>query len=288
MSHVPCPMMSDAWFAEKLAPDGDTIDGCHPQQAQALKQYLREEMSAQSAARAITQPVLEAENPVESLQSFWGFLVDALIELPSRHTGGLVTLLQAVQDLPEPDTTAPGCEKLRRKKLWRELPGFGHQYADAHQWQDCRKLYTTAAAATDNLEQKRLQDYNTKKAKVEAHLVEAGLLPIDWGYETVADALEASSAVLDLEVPAAAEWLVILGPRFRAGAAKGEQSWALARQRDLWKGGGGSMTRERYSFWAERLGSLSLQACEAATLRAAAAAREAMWRQQGEGERGQQ
>jgi len=94
----------------------------------------------------------------------------------------------------------------------------------------------------------------------------------------VADALEASGAVLDLEVPAAAEWLVMLGARFHAGAVRGEQSWGLARQRDLWKQGGGSMTPERCSFWADRLGSL--QACEAATLDAAATAREAMRQQQ--------
>ena len=115
--------MSDAWFAEKLAPDGDAEDGCHPQEVQALKQYLCKEISAREAARAITQPA--SENPAERLQPFWGFLVDALVELPSEHTSTLIELLRAIEYLPSPDTMP--------ERLWRGLPGFAHEYANAHQ-----------------------------------------------------------------------------------------------------------------------------------------------------------
>lgn len=213
--------MCDAWFAEKLAPDGDVEDGCHPQEAQAMKKYLRQEMTAQEAASAITQPVVNAEDPSEDLRRLWGFLIDALIELPC--TDLLIKLLQAIEDLPEPDMTAVAESKLpTHGKLWRGLPGFGHQYADLCQSGDWRGLFIKADAA----ERKRLQSYHIKKAGIEARLVVAGLagIPIDWGYETVADALERSDALLDCEIPAAAEWLNIAGQRFRAGAAEGEQS----------------------------------------------------------------
>ncbi len=33
--------MSDAWFSNKLAPDGDVEDACHPDEAEALKKCLR-------------------------------------------------------------------------------------------------------------------------------------------------------------------------------------------------------------------------------------------------------
>jgi len=81
---APCPTRG---LLRKLAPDGDAEDGCHPQEVQALKQYLCKEISAREAARAITQPA--SENPAERLQPFWGFLVDALVELPSEHTSTL-------------------------------------------------------------------------------------------------------------------------------------------------------------------------------------------------------
>lgn len=64
------------------------------------------------------------------------------------------------------------------------------------------------------------------------------MVSIDWAYKTVADALKASGAVLDLEVPPAAEWLTMLGARVHAGAVRGELSWGLAGQRDLWKEAG--------------------------------------------------
>ncbi|KAI2468848.1 hypothetical protein F4781DRAFT_247893 [Annulohypoxylon bovei var. microspora] len=128
-------------------------------------------------------------------------------------------------------------------KLWRGLPGFGHLYADIHQSTDWREKALKAEAT----ERGRLREYHTRKAEIEARLAVAGLasIPIDWGYETVADALESSDALLDFQIPAAAEWLDIAGARFREGAAKSEESWALDRQRDLWKGGK-AMTVQRY------------------------------------------
>ena len=48
--------MSDAWFASKIAPDGDTNHnegGCSPSEAHALQSYLRQETTPAVAARAI-------------------------------------------------------------------------------------------------------------------------------------------------------------------------------------------------------------------------------------------
>lgn len=93
-----------------------------------------------------------------------------------------------------------------------------------------------------------------------------GGIPIDWGYEVVAGALESSNALLDFEVPAATEWLVICGQRFRLGAESGEKSWALrprvttssiAHSPDLWKPSSDRvMSLGRWLWWEGRLREL--------------------------------
>jgi hypothetical protein len=95
-----------------------------------------------------------------------------------------------------------------------------------------------------------------------------GRIPIDWGYDVVADALESSNALLDFEVPAAAKWLVICGQLFRQGAENSEKSWALephitnsslVPSRNLWKASSGQievMSLDRWSCWEGRLREL--------------------------------
>ncbi|KAI0885809.1 uncharacterized protein GGS22DRAFT_162058 [Annulohypoxylon maeteangense] len=205
--------MLDAWFSNKLAPDGDVKDGCHPDEAEALKKYLRHEITAEEAAHAISRPIENSSNPGEDLPRLWDLLIDALLELPLDNTKRLITLIQTIENLPEPDMTA--VEEGKRPahgKLWRGLPGFGHLYADIHQSTDWREEALEAEAT----ERRRLREYHIRKAKIEAQLVAEGLagIPIDWGYETVTDALERKDALLDVEIPAAAEWLSIAGARF--------------------------------------------------------------------------
>jgi len=256
--------MSDDWFSSKLAPDGDVEDGCHPQEAQAMKDYLHQKTTAVEAARAITCPVATADNPREDLARLWGFLMDSLLELPAEHIESVLELLKAIENVEEPDFTAVDESKRTSEKLWRGLPGFGHLWADTYQSGSWRR----AAAAAAGPERDALRDTHVRKAEVEARLVAAGVggIPIDWGYEVVADALESSNALLDFEVPAAAKWLVFCGERFRQGAKDGEESWALkshltasstAPSRDLWKASSNqALSLDRWSSWEGRLREL--------------------------------
>ncbi|KAI8166263.1 hypothetical protein K4K49_013232 [Colletotrichum sp. SAR 10_70] len=256
--------MSDNWFSSKLAPDGDIEDGCHPQEAQAMKDYLHQKTNAAEAAQAITNPVATAENPGEDLVRLWGFLMDSLVELPAEHIEALVELLKAIENLSEPDFKALDESKRPSEKLWKGLPGFGNLWADSYQSGSWRK----AATAAKGPERDVLRDAHVRKAEIEARLVaaEIGAIPIDWGYEVVADALESSNALLDFEVAAAAKWLVICGQRFRKGAEDGEESWALkphvttstiTPSRDLSKASWDQkLSLERWSWWEGRLREL--------------------------------
>lgn len=254
--------MSDDWFSYKLAPDGDIEDGCHPEEAQALKDYLRQKTTTAEAAQGITRPITVASNPKEDLTRLWTFLMDALMELPRQHTDALIALLETIEDLPAPRFTATK-DKQPFEALWKALPGFGHLWSDMHRSSNWRTLIRASGAERD-----AFRDDYIRKAEIEARLVRAGLagIPIDWGYETVADALESSNAVLDIEFPAAAEWLRFCGGRFRLGASAREKSWGLephrtmsvdAPSRDLWKApDDGDMNFERWSFWKDRLREL--------------------------------
>lgn len=256
--------MSDEWFSSKLAPDGDVEDGCHPEEAQAMKYYLRRQTTAAEAARAIAHPIVTADNPGDDLCRLWGFLMDSLLELPAEHTDSLLELLKAIENLPEPDLTAIGESKRPREKLWRGLPDFGNLWSDSYQSGSWRRT----AAGTNGPARGALRERHVRKAETEARLVTAGLggIPIDWGYEVVADALESSNALLDFEVPAATRWLVICGQQFRQGAENGEESWALrphvtmssmTPSRDLWEASSDQvMSLGRWSWWERRLREL--------------------------------
>lgn len=262
--------MSDAWFNEKIAPENLPEDGCHPDEAQALKDYYHKKTTAKEAAQAITRAIERSEDPRDNSYRLWGLLIDALVELPVTQIPALIQLLDDIQNLPEPDLTGRRTENTPSGGyLWRELSNFGHMWADVHKRDDWRRTL----AYSDPANRDTLRTEHVRKAEIEARLVVAdvGGIPLDWGYDCIADALERCNAVLDFEIPAAAQWIFIAGERLYAGAVDGWESWALERQRDFGKESK-TMSLERWSFWEKRLEEL--QQSEATPDVGKAAARE--------------
>ena len=247
--------MSDAWFAEKIAPDSDKDDGCHRQEAEVLKSYLRGTIpTASEAARAITLPIESETNPIADVPRLWALLIDALTDLPASQQE-TIHLLQAIKDLPPPSQASKsGPSHSQTQALWRELIGFGHLWADLHHTGQWRRLIKTCGPAERDAFRKDIQN----NAAIEAQLVVAqlGAIPLSWGYECICDALEKSDATLDMEVAAAAEWLRVAGKRIYGEIGERETNYALASSRDLWKGGE-KMSEERWKFWKERLRSVA-------------------------------
>lgn len=254
--------MSDAWFKEQIAPDGAAEDGCHPNEAQALQSYLNNKTTPQEAAHAITQPILSSEDSGANLYRLWNLLQDALVELSATYIPRLINLLQAIQDLPDPDLTSKPTETAAPPKhsfTWKGLPIFGHLWADVHKQDDWRNdLSTTLSSCptfSDRLKKRQeLRAAHIKKANVEAHLTVAnvGSIPLDWGYDAIADALELDTAVVDFEIPAAREWIEVTGKELYQGAKEGKESWALSRKRDMGREDG-RMSLSRWGFWEERM-----------------------------------
>ncbi|KAF6832196.1 hypothetical protein CPLU01_06295 [Colletotrichum plurivorum] len=258
--------MSDEWFTSKLFPygNGNTEDGCHASEAQALKDYLRKKTTAAEAARAITLQMTLEDEPEESLHRLWGLLQDALVELPAEHIEPMIELLKAIEELPEPDFSGIDEIKLPSKKLWKELPGFVNLWCDCFQ----SSVWRDEAAAAKGAERDALRLEHVRKAEIEARMAAAGIadIPIDWGYEVVGEALESSNALLDFEVPAAEKWFDFCGQHLFRGAEVGLESWGLkahitsyrnAALRDLWEArSNGKMNMNRWSLWETRLREL--------------------------------
>ncbi|CAE7001094.1 hypothetical protein P3342_001363 [Pyrenophora teres f. teres] len=188
--------MSDDWFSSMLVPEREN----HPEEVGAIKDYLRQKTTAPEAAQAITRPVMDAEDPDGDIYRLYGLLRDALLELRD-HTEPLLALLQAIEDLPQPDFTA--AQPTKRYSLWKGLSCFGHEWYDVSYRSGSWK---SDAEKTSGSERYVLQDEHARTAEVEARLFMAGLagIPIDWGYKVIEEALGKDS-LLDFQIPAAAE-----------------------------------------------------------------------------------
>jgi hypothetical protein len=139
-----------------------------------------------------------------------------------------MALIHAIENLLEPDFSAVEKHNRPYDKPWSGLGGFGHMCSDVYQ----SSSWKTNAEVAKGLERDKLRHKHIRIAEIETTMVVAGLggLPIDWGYETVVNILESSNALLDFELPAAAQWIIICGKRFRQRAEKGEESWVFKRR----------------------------------------------------------
>ena len=73
-----------AWFDLEMAYTADEIyagDGCHPDEAQALSDYLYGEFSEQEAAKRITAAIVNERIPSQETYRLWALLSEALVEL---------------------------------------------------------------------------------------------------------------------------------------------------------------------------------------------------------------
>ena len=260
--------MSESWFTSQLLPNGTPEDGCDPQEAVALKDYLLSTtITADETARRITIPVTDKPHTIRqgqyssNLPRLWKLIINALNDLPD-YRGKVIQLLQAIQRLPVSNPNEGGNE-IR----WPDLPNFGRLWTDRAVYNNWRRGFNIwAPTQREGVRQECIQEAN-----IGARLVVANLSgsPIRHGLGWICDALENIDARLDIEVAAVKEWLEIAGARILA-ESEGEVA-GLLRERDLWEYRLGGGRKQRWCFWKRRLKSiagseeLSLKIREAAT-----------------------
>jgi hypothetical protein len=140
--------MSDEWFAEKLAPDSVLEDGCHPNEANALKAYIRKHTTPQEAVQAIKHTMLDSEDPRWDMWRVWSLVMSAFIKLPSEYIAELINLLLVIQDLSQPDLKRADEKKNKLLgPIWRGL-GFGHVWSDHYKSDSWRDYLNSKDAAS--------------------------------------------------------------------------------------------------------------------------------------------
>ena len=248
--------MSDDWFTWHLAPDGNLEDGCHPEEAAALKDYLHSTtVTAEVTAHNITLPVTKEPETARKGQSsdnlyrLWTLILDGLTDLP-EHRLKIIQLLKAIQHLPVSSPKERGAPK--KQIQWANLPKFGSLWADlkvSPSWR--REIHKWTPEQRENVRQDYLNEIT-----IDTQLVVADIsgVSLSWGLGCICDALERSDAVSDFEVPATSIWLETAGDKIFK--ASDDEVTEYLRERDLWKQGG-EERKQRWNFWMGRLQSMA-------------------------------
>ncbi|KAI5270062.1 hypothetical protein E4T47_06572 [Aureobasidium subglaciale] len=251
--------MTDAWFEYAVSPDGITEDGCRPAEAQALKAYLRDEMTIDEATDQITQPTEECNDPQKGLPNLWGLLQDALIEIPDTQEK-IVALVRAIKKRPD-----RGSVESTSTKFWFNLPSFANQWYDGNWWyyQNRWRDHPSEYRSPDKI----LEITNIARTEALFVVVDIDILGEHlWfeGFSRICDTLEDSKAVLGIEIfvvrsslhdmcrTPQKHYLLHSNREFKEEIGKGKMHISAKHKRDLWQGEGGT-SMERWVFWKQRL-----------------------------------
>lgn len=114
---------SSAWFDSLIAITADEVggDGCHPDEAQTLSDYIHGIISKQEAASRITTPVLSEADPPQHFNRVLYLLFDVLAESSVEGQNKTLDLLSQILALPP----SFGID-------WAELIQFGYMWHDLH------------------------------------------------------------------------------------------------------------------------------------------------------------
>jgi hypothetical protein len=96
-------------------------DGCHPDEAQALSDYLHGKFNEQETAERITAAIINETSPSQETYRLWGLLSEALVELSDRDQHKTLDLLAEIRTLPPTSDIQ-----------WTQLPGFSSMWYDLY------------------------------------------------------------------------------------------------------------------------------------------------------------
>jgi hypothetical protein len=161
-----------AWFDSKMAYTAKELqegDGCHPDEAQALSDYLRGSITCEETSKRITAAILNEKDPSEELYRLWGLLSEAMVELGEETRDKTIDLLAEIQILPP----AHGVQ-------WAELPGF------ASMWDTLYRLHlhgSCGAGMFNKDNEGNLRNEYEAVGRTEAKMLLRGLVVNEnWGY----------------------------------------------------------------------------------------------------------
>jgi hypothetical protein len=210
---------SPVWIDSKIAFTIDALkagDGCHPEEAQALSNYLHSSIIKEQAAERITRRLLDEPRPAEETYRVWALICEALVELSPKDRPRILELLSQIQALPP-----------KFGIQWANLPGF------ASMWDTLYRLHLHGSDGWENeaesLDEGRVHEL--RKHFEAVGLVEAELLIRGFdavtnehrGFE-VLDLVCSNRAGLDIFLSKVLAWLEVAGQELRNKAQSEETS----------------------------------------------------------------
>jgi hypothetical protein len=210
---------SPVWLNSKIASTATALkagDGCHPEEAQALSDYLHNSITAEQAAERITSHLLNEPKPAEETYRVWALICEALVELNPKYRPKILKLLSQIQTLPP-----------KFGIQWAELPGF------ASMWATLYRLHLHGPDGWENevesLDEGRvheLRQHFEAVGRVEAEMLVRGFDAVTsehWGFE-VLDLVCSDRAGLDIFLSQVLAWLEVAGHKLRDKAQSEETS----------------------------------------------------------------
>jgi hypothetical protein len=206
---------SQAWFDSQTAPNSDAMlagDGCHPDETQALSDYLNGSVSAGETATRITAPILKDSSPSKRLSRLWGLLSDGMVELNSDDRCKILELLPHIGSLPPQS----GIE-------WAEFRGFGSM------WDSLNRLHLHGSDSWErsvgSLGREEIDELRQTFVAVghaEAGMYLRDIVPESWGYEVLN--LACSDRLgLEIFVSEIFAWLDTAGGKLKEEMARSEK-----------------------------------------------------------------
>jgi hypothetical protein len=218
---------SPVWLDSKIARTADALkagDGCHPEEAQALSDYLHSSITKEQAAERITGRLINEPRPKEETYRVWALICEALVELSPKDRPRILELLSQIQALPP-----------KFGIQWAELPGF------ASMWDTLYRLHLHGPDGWENevefFDEGRvheLRQHFEAVGLVEAEMLVRGFDAVTsehWGFE-VLDLVCSNRAGLDIFFSQVLAWLEVAGQKLRDKAQSKETS---AERWTLWK-----------------------------------------------------
>lgn len=222
-----------------------------------LQDLFSDNISAQKAARHLASISLSDNTTLEGLGRLWNLMIKCIYRFPEHHDKLVDTLVQ-LSKLPNAKTDNKDPIFLHDMQVWKDLPMLGWRFHD--EWNafvppgppECRQ-----SAISDIINR------GTFTALLMA--TEEPVFAYSWfALITLRDALETPPNELSEEdplealIPAAAEWISILGVEIYDWdeAFCGSVGNAPGRGGPLWKGKHG-FCKERWELWRERFGEVA-------------------------------
>jgi hypothetical protein len=188
-------------------------DGCHPDEAQALNDYLNGSISVEEAARKITAPILNESDPLEELYRLWSLLSEGMVELSTEDRLKIIDLSTHIEALP----SAHGIQ-------WADLPGFGSM------WDTLNRLHLHGSDSWErsfgSFEKEQVDDLRNTFAATgyaEADMFLRDIVPAGWGYAVLNLACSGRPG-LDVFVSEIFAWLDTAGEKLKEEKARSEKT----------------------------------------------------------------